>query len=467
MIDGPRTRLRAVARRVKVAVQDEQDVRARRAPIDRHTVVYESFAGNGMLCNPEAIFRALLAAPDQAAPAARLGAVGPRAVHRHDRRVRGRPAGPLRAPRLPGLLPRPVDGQVPGQQRDVSRRFRQARGAGLPQHLARHAAQGDGLRRAARCSRHPQRRAQLRSGRLPAGPQRRHGADVSERLPDDQHLPGPPDRRGHAAHRPPVRRAGPTEHVRERLARARRRARRRRSRSCSTPRPGRATSTRPRTTSRSCACSSRRSSARARRRAVPRAAEGASARLRPGPRRRAAAGRPGAERRPHQRRAGRHRRARHRLLLDLRRLPGHRPAGALPRPRPRRLRGDPRALPAARTVARTDQPATSNNWPRSSTTSVRATTRTPPARTRRPTRPRGSATAGTRTAAPPTASSTSSSAVRATATTCNGRLRRRPEADPRAPRRHAPQRHHVGGTVAARQHRPRPLRRLGVVPLLH
>jgi CDP-glycerol glycerophosphotransferase len=65
VIDGPRARLRALARRLKIAVRDEQLARARRAPLDPHTVMYESFAGNGMLCNPEAIFRALLAAPDQ------------------------------------------------------------------------------------------------------------------------------------------------------------------------------------------------------------------------------------------------------------------------------------------------------------------------------------------------------------------------------------------------------------------
>ena len=33
----------------------------RRQPIQQNTVLYESFAGNGMLCNPEAIFRALVA----------------------------------------------------------------------------------------------------------------------------------------------------------------------------------------------------------------------------------------------------------------------------------------------------------------------------------------------------------------------------------------------------------------------
>jgi CDP-glycerol glycerophosphotransferase len=57
-------RARRAARQLRQAVRYEQVRVARRAPIDDHMVVYESFAGNGMLCNPEAIFRALLAAPD-------------------------------------------------------------------------------------------------------------------------------------------------------------------------------------------------------------------------------------------------------------------------------------------------------------------------------------------------------------------------------------------------------------------
>ena len=36
----------------------------RRRPVDRNVVLYESFSGNGMLCNPEAIFRGLRATPD-------------------------------------------------------------------------------------------------------------------------------------------------------------------------------------------------------------------------------------------------------------------------------------------------------------------------------------------------------------------------------------------------------------------
>ena len=52
--------------RVKRALRYELHAWWRRRPISKGTVLYESFSGNGMLCNPEAIFRALLAAADQA-----------------------------------------------------------------------------------------------------------------------------------------------------------------------------------------------------------------------------------------------------------------------------------------------------------------------------------------------------------------------------------------------------------------
>ena len=58
-------RLRKLSRRVKLAAEFEWLALARRARVDENAVFYESFAGNGMLCNPEAIFRALLATPDQ------------------------------------------------------------------------------------------------------------------------------------------------------------------------------------------------------------------------------------------------------------------------------------------------------------------------------------------------------------------------------------------------------------------
>jgi CDP-glycerol glycerophosphotransferase (TagB/SpsB family)/glycosyltransferase involved in cell wall biosynthesis len=53
------------ARKVAKTAPVEWRARVRMMPIRPNTVVYESFAGNGMLCNPEAIFRALLDDPDQ------------------------------------------------------------------------------------------------------------------------------------------------------------------------------------------------------------------------------------------------------------------------------------------------------------------------------------------------------------------------------------------------------------------
>lgn len=51
-------------RRVARILAAEQVAIARQLPLRPRTVVYESFAGNGALCNPEAIFRGLLADPD-------------------------------------------------------------------------------------------------------------------------------------------------------------------------------------------------------------------------------------------------------------------------------------------------------------------------------------------------------------------------------------------------------------------
>ncbi len=58
------TRLAPAARRLKQLVDSQSRTRAHRAPLQQHTVLYESFGGNGLLCNPEAIFRGLLAADD-------------------------------------------------------------------------------------------------------------------------------------------------------------------------------------------------------------------------------------------------------------------------------------------------------------------------------------------------------------------------------------------------------------------
>ncbi|OZB76987.1 MAG: hypothetical protein B7X41_21410 [Microbacterium sp. 14-71-5] len=56
-------RFRSTARRLKRAVDAERIAFWRSRPVRPDQVLYESFAGNGMLCNPEAIFRHLLADP--------------------------------------------------------------------------------------------------------------------------------------------------------------------------------------------------------------------------------------------------------------------------------------------------------------------------------------------------------------------------------------------------------------------
>lgn len=60
----PRT-ARKLVRKARKTAPLEWRAQVRQLPIDQSLVVYESFAGNGMLCNPEAIFRALLADPEQ------------------------------------------------------------------------------------------------------------------------------------------------------------------------------------------------------------------------------------------------------------------------------------------------------------------------------------------------------------------------------------------------------------------
>lgn len=58
-------RLRTVARKTVRTVPSEWRAHLRRVPLDPDLVVYEAFAGSGMLCNPEALFRAILADPEQ------------------------------------------------------------------------------------------------------------------------------------------------------------------------------------------------------------------------------------------------------------------------------------------------------------------------------------------------------------------------------------------------------------------
>lgn len=56
--------MRVLASRGRRAMRHEVHAYWRRRPVDTNVVFYESFAGNGMLCNPEAIFRALHADPE-------------------------------------------------------------------------------------------------------------------------------------------------------------------------------------------------------------------------------------------------------------------------------------------------------------------------------------------------------------------------------------------------------------------
>ncbi|CAG7603007.1 CDP-glycerol glycerophosphotransferase family protein [Leucobacter soli] len=60
----PLKKIRKYARRAKLAIDTERIARQRHRAIRADTVFYESFAGNGVLCNPEAIFRYLLEHPD-------------------------------------------------------------------------------------------------------------------------------------------------------------------------------------------------------------------------------------------------------------------------------------------------------------------------------------------------------------------------------------------------------------------
>ena len=58
------SRLKRLPSRLRRAARFEIHAHWRRQPIALGSVLYESFSGNGMLDNPEALFRELLAAPD-------------------------------------------------------------------------------------------------------------------------------------------------------------------------------------------------------------------------------------------------------------------------------------------------------------------------------------------------------------------------------------------------------------------
>lgn len=56
--------MRKIGRRIRRAARHEVHAYYRRQAVQPNVVFYESFAGNGVLCNPEAIFRALLGDPE-------------------------------------------------------------------------------------------------------------------------------------------------------------------------------------------------------------------------------------------------------------------------------------------------------------------------------------------------------------------------------------------------------------------
>ncbi|MGA0566490.1 CDP-glycerol glycerophosphotransferase family protein [Rathayibacter sp. KR2-224] len=61
---SPLARIRRQARKLRRAAQYDRHAFWRKQPIRPGTVLYESFSGNGALCNPEAIFRGLIADPE-------------------------------------------------------------------------------------------------------------------------------------------------------------------------------------------------------------------------------------------------------------------------------------------------------------------------------------------------------------------------------------------------------------------
>ena len=63
---SPVAKARRTARRLRRALPAELMAAWRRAPVRQDVVMYESFGGNGVLCNPEAIFRHLLSDPTYA-----------------------------------------------------------------------------------------------------------------------------------------------------------------------------------------------------------------------------------------------------------------------------------------------------------------------------------------------------------------------------------------------------------------
>ena len=122
-------RVRRFAGKVRRAVPAELNAAWRRMPVRSHVVFYESFSANGALCNPEAIFRALIDDPEFSRlhhvwtlndPAAHPRITDEFRGHRRVRFVRHRSAAYFRALATAGYLVNnatfpPEFGKRPGQ----------------------------------------------------------------------------------------------------------------------------------------------------------------------------------------------------------------------------------------------------------------------------------------------------------------------------------------------------------------
>lgn len=85
---GPRRRLAGLAGRIRRAYSYEVHAYWRTRAINPNAVLYEAFNGSGLLCNPEALFRQLRNAPDQARLKHIWALKNPRAARREFRRDR-------------------------------------------------------------------------------------------------------------------------------------------------------------------------------------------------------------------------------------------------------------------------------------------------------------------------------------------------------------------------------------------
>lgn len=116
------TRLRAAESQVLAT----RYARWRTQPVRERTVLYESFSGNGLLDNPEAIFRYLLTAPDMADLEHIWALNDPAAYPGGGRGVRRTTTGSVRDDAVSRVLQGPGHVEVPGEQRDLPAGVREA-----------------------------------------------------------------------------------------------------------------------------------------------------------------------------------------------------------------------------------------------------------------------------------------------------------------------------------------------------